>query len=461
MRETERIMPQNFFWGNSVSSMQTEGAWQADGKGLSVYDVRDSTDNTSDWHDAIDEFHRYEEDLDLMKNMNMNMYRIQISWSRIVPNGDGVINERGFEYYDRLVNAMLERGIEPMICLYHFDMPLALAERQSGFLSRDTVEAFVRFGKAVVDHFADRVKYWITFNEHNLYFTDEVFHISGYTRAEQSIDHMYTIFHHTMLAHARITNYIHENYEELRIGGMLAYTPVYPATENPEDTFYVRKQNEFTYENVNSLFMGKLYSPEVKCYIKENGIDMDWKSEDQDDLKTTYPDFISFSYYRTMVLSAENIPENESPNRYMNYSISHNKYLSQSEWEWNIDPLGFRNVITDLYNRYRTPVFPIENGIGIKESWDGSNSIQDDIRISYHEKHIKAMKDAMFIDGAKVLGYLGWGLIDIPSSHADMEKRYGAVFVNRTNHDLKDLKRVPKKSFYWFKDILGQNGDSL
>lgn len=461
MIETERIMPQNFFWGNSVSSMQTEGAWKADGKGLSVYDVRDSTDSTADWHDAIDEFHRYEEDLDLMKDMNMNMYRIQVSWSRVIPDGDGAINEKGFEYYDKLINAMIKRGIEPMICLYHFDMPLELAERQSGFLSRNTVEAFVRFGKAVVDHFADRVRYWITFNEHNLYFTDEVFHISGYTRNEQSIEHMYTIFHHTMLAHAKITNYIHENYEGLKIGGMLAYTPVYPATENPEDTFCVRKQNEFIYENINSLFTGKFYSPEVEFYIKNNDINIDWKAQDRDDLETTYPDFISFSYYRTMVLSAEKIPENEAPNRYTNYSISQNKYLSHSEWKWNIDPLGFRNIITDLYNRYRIPVFPIENGIGIKESWDGSNQIQDDIRINYHEKHIRAMKDAMFIDGAKVLGYLGWGLIDIPSSHADMEKRYGAVFVNRTNHDLKDMKRVPKKSYYWFKYILGHNGDSL
>ncbi|MBS0958873.1 glycoside hydrolase family 1 protein [Leuconostoc pseudomesenteroides] len=457
----ERKMPKSFYWGNSVSSMQTEGAWQADSKGLSVYDIREETGTTSDWHDAIDEFHRYEEDLDLMKKMNMNMYRIQISWSRIVPDGDGEINEKGFDFYDRLINAMLERDIEPMICLYHFDMPLALAKKQSGFLSRDTVTAFVKFGKAVIDHFANRVKYWITFNEHNLYFTDEVFQISGYTRSEKSIDHMYTIFHHTMLAHAEITNYVHDNYHELNIGGMLAYTPVYPATENPEDTFAVRKQSEFIYENINSLFLGKLYSPEVQQYIKNNDIRNDWRKEDHEILSIVYPDFLSFSYYRTMVLDAEPIPEYEVPNRYMNHSIAINKFLTHSEWHWNIDPLGFRNVITDLYNRYRIPVFPIENGIGIREHWDGENRIQDDTRIQYHEDHIKAMKDAMFIDGAKVLGYLGWGLIDIPSSHADMEKRYGAVYVNRTNHDLKDLKRVPKKSFYWFQNILSENGDNL
>lgn len=456
-----RNMPKSFYWGNSVSSMQTEGAWQSDNKGLSVYDIREETVTSSNWHSAIDEFHRYEEDLDLMKEMNMNMYRIQISWSRIIPDGDGIINEKGFDFYDRLINAMLKRNIEPMICLYHFDMPLVLAQKQSGFLSRDTVAAFFKFGKAVIDHFANRVRYWITFNEHNLYFTDEVFQISGYTRTERSIEHMYTIFHHTMLAHAQITNYIHDKYEKLNIGGMLAYTPVYPASENPKDTFVVRKQNEFIYENINSLYLGKLYSPEVQRYINNNNIKIDWHPKDNEILSTMYPDFLSFSYYRTMVLSAQSIPKHEVPNRFMNHSTEINKFLTHSEWNWNIDPLGFRNVITDLYNRYRIPVFPIENGIGIKETWDGKNQIQDDARIQYHENHIKAMKDSIFLDGSIVWGYLGWGLIDIPSSHADVEKRYGAVYVNRTNHNLKDLKRVPKKSFYWFQNTLSQNGDKL
>ncbi|MGO2238119.1 MAG: family 1 glycosylhydrolase [Lactobacillus helveticus] len=137
----KRKLPSTFLWGNSVPSMQTEGAWNEDGKGLSVYDVRPATDNTSDWHVAIDEYHRYDEDLDLLKNMNM--YRIQISWS----HGDGDFNQKGIDFYDRLVNAMLKRGIQPMICLYHFDMPLNLAQKYNGFMSQHVVDAFVRFGK--------------------------------------------------------------------------------------------------------------------------------------------------------------------------------------------------------------------------------------------------------------------------------------------------------------------------
>ena len=454
-------MPKDFFWGNSSSSMQTEGAWNEGGKGLSVYDVKPATEHTSDWHDAIDGYHRYEEDLDLLKEMNMNMYRIQTSWSRINPNGDGEFNEEGIAFYDRLIDGMLERGIEPMICLYHFDMPLNLAQKYNGFISRHTVDAFVEYGKHVIDHFADRVKYWITFNEHNLYFTNEVFNISGYDHGDQSLNDMYTIFHHTMLAHAQIDAYIHENYPQLKIGGMNAFTPVYPATSKPNDVFYANRTNEFLYNNLNDAFTKGTYSPAVMQYVDNHNIDMDLQAGDFEILKKMHADYLAFSYYQSTTLNADKLSAQDAPNRYLEVGGEDNRFTEKTEWNWEIDPLGFRKIITDLYNRYEIPVFPIENGIGCREEWDGENMIEDDQRIQFHKEHIQAMKDAMFEDGAKVLGYLGWGLIDIPSSHADMEKRYGAVYVNRSNHDLKDLKRVPKKSFYWFKKVLGNNGDDL
>lgn len=227
-------MPDTFFWGNSSSSMQTEGAAQLDGKGQSVYDVRPAGPNTSDWQVAIDDYHRYEEDLDLMQAMHMNMYRLQISWSRVVPDGDGEFNQAGIAFYDRLIDACLVRGITPMVCLYHFDMPLALAKKYNGFMSRHTVNAFVRFGQAMIEHFHDRVKYWLVFNEHNLYFTDEVFNISGYLKGDKTLPEMYQIFHHTMLAHARLDAFVHQTYADVKIGGMLAYTPIYPQDADPK-----------------------------------------------------------------------------------------------------------------------------------------------------------------------------------------------------------------------------------
>ncbi|MBP2057351.1 6-phospho-beta-glucosidase [Lactobacillus colini] len=458
---TKRKLPSSFFWGNSVSSMQTEGAWNEDGKGLSVYDIRPAGKNTTDWHVAIDEYHRYEEDLDLMKDMNMNMYRIQISWSRVCPDGDGEFNEKGIAFYDLLINAMLERGIEPMVCLYHFDMPLHLANNYNGFMSRHVLDAFVRFGKKMIDHFSDRVKYWIVFNEHNLYFQDEVFNISGYEKGSKTLDDMYTIFHHTAVAHVRLANYIHENYDDLKIGGMLAYQQIYPETCQPQDIWTAKKIQEFLNFNIYDIDTGHGYSPEVMQYIQDNNIQADIQAADLVEFKQAKADFLAFSYYCSWTISSEKIPDNVAPNRYLNFAGVENKYLKANDWGWTIDPLGFRNAITTMYDRYRIPIFPIENGIGLKEVWDGEHMIEDDERIAYHHDHIKALKDAVFLDGAKVLGYLGWGLIDIPSSHADVEKRYGAVYVNRSNHDLKDLKRVPKKSFYWFQKILKDNGDSL
>lgn len=457
----KRSLPKTFFWGNSVSSMQTEGAWNEDGKGLSVYDIRSSGPHTSDWHTAIDEYHRYEEDLDLLQAMHMNMYRIQISWSRVCPDGDGEFNEAGIAYYERLFAAMKARGIEPMVCLYHFDMPLALAQKYHGFWDRHVVDSFVRFGKAMIDRFHEQVKYWIVFNEHNLYFQDEVFKIAGYDLPDHSLKTMYRIFHHTVLAHAQIANYLHQNYPDLKIGGMLAYVQAYPETASPQDAFKASELMEFLYYAVYDLVTGKGYPSPVKEFMKRQQITLDMTSKEQAELKQVRADFLAFSYYSSQVLAASQIPAGTAPNRYLNYGSVKNPYLKTNDWGWSIDPLGFRKAISEIYNRYQLPVFPIENGIGLHESWDGKHMIEDDERIAYHKEHIKALKDAVFLDGAEVLGYLGWGLIDIPSSQGDVEKRYGAVYVNRSNHDLKDLARVPKKSFYWFQKVLADNGDEL
>jgi 6-phospho-beta-glucosidase len=293
----KRKLPSTFFWGNSVLSMQTEGTWNEDGKGLSVYDVRPATANTTDWHVAIDEYHRYDEDLDLMKDMHMNIYRIQISWSRVCPDGDGEFNQKGIDFYDRLINAMLKRGIEPMICLYHFDMPLNLAKKYNGFMSRHVVDAFVRFGKKMIDHFSDRVKYWIVFNEHNLYFQDEVFNISGYEKGDKSLDDMYTIFHHTMMCHIQLANYIHENYSDVKIGGMLAYQQIYPATSKPADVWAAKQVQEFLNFNIYDADTGRGYSPEVMQYARNHSIKMDITDEDKEIMKKAKADFLAFSYY--------------------------------------------------------------------------------------------------------------------------------------------------------------------
>lgn len=454
-----RPLPQGFLWGNSTSSMQTEGGWQEGGKGQSVYDIRQATENTSDWHVAIDDYHRYDEDLDLMDNQGINCYRFQISWSRICPTGDGAFNEAGIKFYDNLINKLLARHITPMICLYHFDMPLRLAKKYNGFSDRHVVQAFVRYGKEMIDRFADRVPYWVTFNEQNLYSMPEVFQISGYLTGEQSNTDLFRISHHVMVAHAEIANYLH-THSQAKIGGMLAYQEVYPASSHPRDVLFARRIDEFLNRNLLDVFVEGHYSSEVFTFLKNHRIDFDFTSADQAIFDQLQSDFIAFSYYRSLQINSDKVPIGTTPNHYLEWGGESVPGLPTTEWGWNVDALGFRDILTKVYDQYHLPLFPIENGIGIRETFDG-NMIQDDYRIDYHRRHIQVLKDAIFNDGVHVIGYLGWGLIDIPSSSGSMDKRYGMVYVNRTNHDLKDLRRIPKKSYAWFKQVIATNGENL
>lgn len=452
-------LPKDFLWGNSTSSMQTEGAYNEGGKGPSVYDSYESGVDKTDWKVAIDEYHRYIEDFDLMAAQGMNSYRFQISWSRVNPTGDGDFNQEGIDFYNNLINALIERKIEPMICLYHFDMPMYLAKKYNGFIDRHVVDAFVRYGNRMIDEFGDRVKYWITFNEQNLYITSGGFDISGYLEGKRKSDELYKISHHLLVAHAQIANYLHQTTDN-KIDGMLAYSEVYPVSPDPKDVLYARQIDEFVNKNFLDVFVKGHYSTEVMKFIHNHNIDIDWQATDSLDFKNLTSDFIAFSYYQSATISSRLVPSNTYPNQYLDFGVKENPFLKVNEWGWSIDPLGFRDILTKVYNQYHLPMFPIENGIGVREEYKGEE-IVDDYRIAYHRDHIQAMKDAIFEDGVEVLGYLGWGLIDIPSSSGNMEKRYGMVYVNRTNHDLKDLQRIPKKSYWWFKEVINTNGYKL
>lgn len=453
-------MDEKFFWGNSVSSMQTEGGWDEGGKSLSVYDIVEPTEFTSDWHFANDNYHSFDEDFDYMKDLGMNMYRFQTSWSRCVKDGDGEFNEEGFAYYDRLIDGLIERGIAPMICMYHFDMPLHLAKDYNGFLSKKVTEDFIRFGKELIDRFSGKVKYWITFNEQNLYSMPMTFKIAGAEGCEQTEEQIFQITHNLMYAHCALCTYLHEH-SDAKIGGMLAYQEVYPATCKPEDILAARKVDEFLNMNLLDAFSHGHYSDEVLNYLDKKGLDMKATDEELEVIKNHTEDYISFSYYRSSTINSEAIPEGTGTVYDLEKGEQNNPFIETTEWNWQIDPLGFRDVLNKVHKRTGMVTFPIENGIGVQEEWDGENEIQDDYRIEYHRDHIQQMINAMEEDGVPVIGYLGWGLIDILSSSGDMRKRYGVVFVNRTNHDLRDMKRVPKKSYHWLKKVIASNGADL
>lgn len=245
------------------------------------------------------------------------------------------------------------------------------------------------------------------------------------------------------------------------MGGMLAHQLIYPATCKPRDIFCAQQYDEFLNQNLLRVFAGQGYSPAVMAVVEQEGFGDIYRADDLALFARTKNDFMAFSYYASKTLDSDAIPEGTPVNYYLLHGEKNNPYLKATEWNWQIDPLGFRTIITRYANDWRMPVFPIENGIGVIESWDGVNPIEDTYRIDYHRAHIEAMKEAMFEDGAEVMGYLGWGLIDILSSQGDMRKRYGVVYVNRENHDLKDLKRVPKKSYAWLKQVIHTNGREM
>lgn len=450
-----------FYWGNSVSSMQTEGAWNEGGKGMSIYDIREETEFASDWKVATDSYHRYTEDFDYMQDLGMNMYRFQISWSRVCPTGDGVWNEEGIAFYDKFIDELISRGIEPMICLYHFDMPLALAQKYNGFVSKHVTEAFIRYGKEMVDRFSHKVKHWLTFNEQNIFFwDDDAFRIAGYLDGEKTVAEKFQIQHFTAYAHASIANYIHET-TDAQISGMVSYYEMYPATCHPKDVRYAREADEIMNIAINSVFVNGEFTDYYLKLREPYENDLIILESELSQIRDCYSDYLSFSYYYSTTIDHTQIPEGTLPFEYVKYGKKENPTIPTSEFGWQIDAEGFRGVMNKLYNRFGLPLFPIENGIGAHESWDGIHEIEDDYRIDYHRDHIQAMFDARDIDGVETLGYLGWGLIDILSSKGDMRKRYGVVYVNRTNHDLMDLKRIPKKSYMWLKNCIRSNGEIM
>ena len=263
------------------------------------------------------------------------------------------------------------------------------------------------------------------------------------------------------MAHVHLTQYLHQAKPQCLMGGMLAHALVYPATCKPRDILCAQQLDEFLNQNLLRAFAGEGYSPEVMHVVAREGFADIYRAEDLALMAQVKIDYLAFSYYASKALDSDPIPPGTPVNHYMQFGDKKNDFLQATEWGWQIDPLGFRTIITRYYNDWRLPVFPIENGIGVIESWDGENPVADDYRIAYHRDHINAMKEAMFEDGARVIGYLGWGLIDILSSQGDMRKRYGVVYVNRENHDLKDLKRVPKKSYAWLKRAIRSHGEEM
>lgn len=451
----------DFMWGGSVSSMQTEGAWNEGGKGLTVYDLQEKTKSGSDWKVAIDFYHRYKEDIALFAEMGFSAYRFSLSWARILPDGEGEVNEEGLRFYENVIDELLKYNIEPVVCLHHFDMPVALLKKYGGWKSRETVNAFQKFTEIVVRRFGTRVKYYIPFNEQNAASLIPGLQLPKDTPEQERKRLIAVCMHHMFLSSASVCHMVRKYAPHAKVGGMVNFTPFYPASCRPEDVLAAQIANRsYNYQTLDVLAKGE-YPADLLHQWETTGAAPLIAEGDLEYLRQGKMDFLAHSYYMSAPVKAGDEGDGIAIILKLFLNPTKNEYLEQTEWGWTIDPVGIRLTVKEMYDRYQLPVFTIECGIGVNEELDENKTVEDDYRMDYFRNHLNQLKLAVSEDGVDLMGFLTWGPIDILSSQGEMKKRYGFIYVNRTDTDLKDLARYKKKSFDWFKNVITSNGDEL
>ncbi|MEI2285353.1 glycoside hydrolase family 1 protein [Paenibacillus polysaccharolyticus] len=464
--------PNGFLWGGSVSANQIEGAYQEDGKGLSIQDIMPNGIQTPPTNEptednmklfAIDFYHRYKEDIKLLSEMGFKVFRTSIAWSRIFPKGDEFEpNEKGLQFYDDLFDECLKYGIEPLVTISHYETPLHLVREYDGWANRKMVDFYERFVRTIFERYKNKVKYWLTFNEINS-ILEHPFASGGINTPKDQLSKqaLYQAVHHEFVASALAVKIGHEINPDFKIGCMVIAMPIYPLTPDPNDMIKVmdadHKNTGFTDVHVRGYYPGYM-----KRYLKDNGITIHFEPGDEEILKNTV-DFISFSYYQSSCETAD--PAKQIKGEGNLIGGVPNPLLTASDWGWQIDPQGLRYIMNAMYDRYQKPLFIVENGLGAVDELitdeNGNKTVNDDYRINYLKEHLLQVAEAIK-DGVELMGYASWGCIDLVSATtAEMKKRYGFIYVDRHDDGSGTLERYRKKSFHWYKDVIESNGSSL
>ncbi|MEC6747693.1 glycoside hydrolase family 1 protein [Marinilactibacillus sp. XAAS-LB27] len=463
---------EGFLWGGAAAANQFEGAFDKDGKGLSVQDVTPNggfgeiTDGPTEDNMklvGIDFYNRYKEDIKLFAEMGFKTFRTSIAWTRIFPNGDeSEPNEAGLKFYDDLFDELNKHGIEPLITLSHYETPLHLSKEYDGWVNRKMIGFYENYVRTVFNRYKGKVKYWLTFNEINSVL-HAPFMSGGISTSPEELSEkdLFQAVHHELVASALATKIGHEIMPEAEIGCMVLAMPTYPLTSNPDDVIAVMESERKNYFFSDVHVRGE-YPGYMKRYFADNNIELDVTDEDLELLKNTV-DFISFSYYMSSTDTADQSKKVKGEGNIL--GGVHNPYLEASEWGWQIDPKGLRIVLNDFWDRYQLPLFIVENGLGAKDELitdeNGNKTVNDDYRIKYLNDHLVQVKEAVK-DGVDVMGYTTWGCIDLVSaSTAQLAKRYGFIYVDRHDDGSGSLDRYKKKSFNWYKEVIETNGESL
>lgn len=461
----------DFLWGGSTAANQIEGAYLDDNKGLNIADVERVVDANGNRiidqdvqkdvyypsHKAIDFYHHYKEDIKLFAEMGFKCFRLSISWARIFPHGDEAIpNKKGLEFYDNVIEELKKYNIQPIITLSHYETPLYLVKKYGSWRDRRLIDFFVKYCEVLFTRYKDKVKYWLTFNEINEVLNQkQPYHQAGiiFKEKENKNKTKLQVAHNMLVASAKVVHLGHQINKKFKIGCMVQWPLTYPKTCNPDDSLAknIHMRNNFYFTDV--MCRG-YYSNICRALWKELNEKPDYTDDDLHILKQGTVDFISLSYYFSNVV--------EMTDQNVVKRIKNNPYTSKTNWGWDIDPVGLRLTLDEIYDRYQLPLFIVENGLGEKDQLDDNDVINDDYRINFLNDHIKQVLKAMNDDFVDVIGYATWGPIDLISvGTGEMKKRYGFIYVDLDNRGNGTLKRIKKKSFYWYKEVINSNGESI
>ena len=456
--------PADFLWGASTSAYQVEGGYLEDGKGPSVQDIKEVIPGTADFQVASDFYHHYKEDIAMLAEMGLKTFRFSIAWTRLLPSGRGEVNQKGIDFYNDVIDTCLKYHIEPFVTMYHFDLPAALDEA-GGWSNPETIDAFVEFSELMFESFGDRVRYWLTINEQNMMILHGAAIGTGSVTQKQLMQEN----HHMLLAQAKAMISCHRMCPSAKIGPAPNITAIYPKTCKPED---VLAANTFSAIR-NWLYLDMAvfgeYNATAWTYMRTKDILPVIQAGDMEIMKQAKPDFIALNYYCTQAVEAcptGSLAANSEGDQQIAvgeegvFKGVDNPYLSRTQFGWQIDPEGFRNTLNEVYSRYRLPIAVTENGLGAYDTLETDGSIHDEYRIDYLRKHIEQLQLSIS-DGVKVFSYCPWSAIDLISTHQGFVKRYGFIYVNRDDEDIKDLKRYRKDSFYWYHKVITTNGEDL
>ncbi len=454
-------MNKEFLWGGATASYQCEGAWDVDDKAESMWDQYLHANNLENADVASDHYHRYEEDIRMMKEGGQNSYRFSLSWPRIIKNKEGEVNEKGIAFYHRLLDTCKKYDIEPFVTLYHWDLP-QYWEAEGGWLNKDVAYAFNQYAKVCFDNFGSKVSHWTTFNEPKWFVVNGYF-IGNYPPGMQSTQNTMIAAYHVMLASALAIKTFRDGTHKGQIGIVHSYTPVHGVDDSIETRIAMRNADNYANNWIlDTAAKGEFPIDLISKLAGKNDISF-IKAEDLAIIKENTVDFIGLNYYaRTLVKpytgGETQLVFNHTGKKGTSKVVIKGWFeqvrdpkSEYTAWDTEIFPKGLELGLIEAYQRYHLPIYVTENGIGVREDVS-VDQVNDDYRISFMNDHINAIMNAMDA-GVDVRGYYAWSPFDLYSWKNGVEKRYGLVAIDFNDQ----LKRKPKASYHWFKTIIESN----